>query len=426
MVWHAGQLQPGWRKLQIEYLSPPEAVPFRVLWKPPKAGQPEPIPRCRLAHYAAEVPAMSAVAAGLDRLAPGLRAEYFALTRTPEHYPDWSSQRPSMTTVTPTVDLTIDKNGVAGIEWMRTNAAARWRGFLHVRKAMAVQFLLKSDDRSRLYLHGCPVINNEGLHATQESAAIVPLTAGLHPIEIWYFQAGGDGRLALRWMRPQDSRPEIIPPQSLFHEPRELPRMRFEPAETQQLSPGLIGTYYAPQFRINGFPDWSKLKPAGRKLNRTVDLTGDFRSFAGIQGLQRNFAARWQGCIKITEGGRIRFHVLGDDWSRLFIGNRLVVKNDRDRGRMGISPLYRPGVHTRQVWVGAHQFVHGRLFIRNQFWRGHEASGTIDLEPGVYPLDLWFAEGPGPGRIRLSWQYDQGPKVVIPAEHLFHLPKHRK
>jgi len=52
--------------------------------------------------------------------------------------------------------------------------------------------LLQSDDGSKLYIGGKPVVSNDGVHdARGTKSGAVELKAGLHPIEVGYFDCTG-------------------------------------------------------------------------------------------------------------------------------------------------------------------------------------------------------------------------------------------
>ncbi len=89
--------------------------------------------------------------------------------------------------------------------------AARYEGVLVVETPGTYKFSLASDDGSRLVLDGATLIDNDGLHPTRVLSAEVELEAGLHPIEIRYFENTGGQTLALSWAGPDTGgAPEVI------------------------------------------------------------------------------------------------------------------------------------------------------------------------------------------------------------------------
>lgn len=64
------------------------------------------------------------------------------------------------------------------------------------------QFRLGSDDGSTLEIDRKIVVDNDGLHSYREVEGYAPLTRGIHLIEIFAFNAGGQGDLKVFWNGP--------------------------------------------------------------------------------------------------------------------------------------------------------------------------------------------------------------------------------
>ena len=71
-------------------------------------------------------------------------------------------------------------------------------GYIQVDRDDVYHFELESDDGSRLYLHGEPVIENGDNHPSRTRSTWQYLAKGLHPIKIAYFEASGQQELSLR------------------------------------------------------------------------------------------------------------------------------------------------------------------------------------------------------------------------------------
>ncbi|MDH5235899.1 MAG: PA14 domain-containing protein, partial [Gemmatimonadota bacterium] len=96
--------------------------------------------------------------------------------------------------------------------------AIRFDGFLAIPEDGLYEFGLSSDDGSTLVIGDEIVVDNDGFHGTAERAGMVALRAGLHPVVVRYFQAGGGSDLALRVRR--DGAPwQSLPPGWLRHRP---------------------------------------------------------------------------------------------------------------------------------------------------------------------------------------------------------------
>lgn len=70
-------------------------------------------------------------------------------------------------------------------------------GFLHAPAAGTYQFHLSSDDGSRLLIGDRQIVENDGIHPNTERHGEISLEAGVHPIRIEYFEAGGGETLNL-------------------------------------------------------------------------------------------------------------------------------------------------------------------------------------------------------------------------------------
>ncbi len=87
----------------------------------------------------------------------------------------------------------------------------RFSGYLEIPATGVYTFHLTSDDGSRLAIAGRTVVDNDGLHAATEASGQIALEAGLHPVEVLYFEAGGGEALALDVTPPEGGRRSIPP-----------------------------------------------------------------------------------------------------------------------------------------------------------------------------------------------------------------------
>lgn len=84
--------------------------------------------------------------------------------------------------------------------------ALRFRGLLNIDEAGVYEFELVSDDGSRLVIGGQVVVDHDGLHSARGKRGSIALAAGLHPLGLDYFQAGGGKALELRLRLSGESR----------------------------------------------------------------------------------------------------------------------------------------------------------------------------------------------------------------------------
>ena len=97
------------------------------------------------------------------------------------------------------------------------NFAMRFRATLRTPLAGSYTFFTASDDGSKLFIDGALVVNNDGLHSTLEKQATITLTAGIHDIEVQYFELTGDQVLQVSYSGP--GLPRQLIPESVLAAP---------------------------------------------------------------------------------------------------------------------------------------------------------------------------------------------------------------
>jgi hypothetical protein len=139
---------------------------------------------------------------------PGLAAAYYETDAEWNQLPDFDKLKPVKTGVAE--QFTIKDRT------REQNFGIRFTGYVRVPKDGVYRFYTKSNDGSRLYIGPELVVDNDGQHATQERVGFTALKAGLHPITVLYFQAGGLSNLEVRYTGPRIKK-EIIPTTALSH-----------------------------------------------------------------------------------------------------------------------------------------------------------------------------------------------------------------
>ncbi len=97
--------------------------------------------------------------------------------------------------------LTHEKQGVVytptleRIDTPAGNYAVLYKGFLNIIKAGEYTLYLRSNDGSRLSLADQVVVNNDGVHGTEQKLGTIQLDAGFSPFELAYFQSSGGASL---------------------------------------------------------------------------------------------------------------------------------------------------------------------------------------------------------------------------------------
>ena len=104
----------------------------------------------------------------------------------------------------------------AKMESVVDNFAIRFRGKLAIETAGTYTFALNSDDGSKLYINQNLVVDNDGIHTPRYVRGSLELAAGMHHIEIHYFQ-GQPYQIALQWFyQPPNGQEQIVPPEMIY------------------------------------------------------------------------------------------------------------------------------------------------------------------------------------------------------------------
>jgi uncharacterized repeat protein (TIGR03806 family) len=188
----------------------PGSPPLSILWhRAASAGTPFAMPP--LAKSLVDERGVELLGAWVQRLDPnfprsGVDFEYYevpALTALP----NFDLLTPEVTGTAATFDLSFRQRNA--------DFAFRFRGVIQIDVAGAYTFYTSSDDGSRLSLDGAVVVDNDGLHATQERSGSVSLAAGFHDIEVTFFERDGQQALSVSFEGPGIAK-QPIPPGRLF------------------------------------------------------------------------------------------------------------------------------------------------------------------------------------------------------------------
>jgi len=124
----------------------------------------------------------------VDRLVPGLDCELFAGDWS--ELPDFDALQPLKTETVVNIGLHAKR----GAEYF----GRRISGYIRIPRDDVYTFALTSDDGSRLTVGDTVVVDNDGLHGTQQKRGVVALAAGTHVIEVEYFNKTGGASLNLK------------------------------------------------------------------------------------------------------------------------------------------------------------------------------------------------------------------------------------
>jgi hypothetical protein len=145
----------------------------------------------------------------IEHAETGLRVEYYEQDGNWRDLPEFDSLTPASTSVAAGFDLTAAPRD--------ENFGLRFHGFLDVQEDGVYGFHVSSDDGSRLYVAGEEVVENDGIHGLRERSGYVALAAGMHSIELIFFQGRGGVGLELRYDGPGFGKQEVGP-DVLFHQ----------------------------------------------------------------------------------------------------------------------------------------------------------------------------------------------------------------
>jgi alpha-L-fucosidase len=124
---------------------------------------------------------------------------------------DWDAV-PDFGSLTPVENGSMD---TIGLKWgPREHFGVAFEGLVKVPADAVYIFRLSSDDGSRLWIDGHLVVDNDGDHSTVAKLGSCALAAGLHRIQVGYFNKTGDLSLDVKWSAAGQP---FEPLTSLFH-----------------------------------------------------------------------------------------------------------------------------------------------------------------------------------------------------------------
>jgi hypothetical protein len=127
----------------------------------------------------------------------GLQYKFYTTAAAWSVLPNFATLTPVKTGVSQNTDITVATQS--------TNYGFLWQGYLQVPVNGTYSFQTTSDDGSAFWFNsptptGTPTVNNDGLHGSQsKTSSALNLTAGIYPVCIEYFQAGGGANMSISW-----------------------------------------------------------------------------------------------------------------------------------------------------------------------------------------------------------------------------------
>jgi len=208
--------------------------------------------------------------------ATGLRYSYFEGS--------WD-QVPNFLALTPTSEgfnnsFDLDIEGRRG-----DNFGVRFEGKLRIDVDGSYNFYTTSDDGSLLYIDSEQVVDNDGLHGSQERAGSKFLTAGYHDIVVEFFEKTGAEILDVSYSGPGISK-QLIPYRALYLEEPIVNRDPTISSPGNQVhnlnqSVNLLLTANDADgdsltFQATGLPPGLTLSSASRRITGNVNAVGDY------------------------------------------------------------------------------------------------------------------------------------------------------
>ena len=127
---------------------------------------------------------------------PGLNVDYFELAPKNVARETLAALKPQASGVVPEISLDVPQRG------RHNKFALRFSGMIYADQAGPYTFFTKSDDGSRIYIDGKPVVSNDGWHSMRERQGKINLAAGPHAILVTYFDNGGTLGFETHWAGP--------------------------------------------------------------------------------------------------------------------------------------------------------------------------------------------------------------------------------
>ena len=115
--------------------------------------------------------------------------------------PNFSSLTPASTGTVSNFDI----SAAGGTDYF----AVKFWGNINISTAGTYTFYTNSDEGSMLYIDGSLVVNNDGVHSSQERSGTKILTAGTHFIEVQYFERKSGEILEVKYAGPSITKQSI-------------------------------------------------------------------------------------------------------------------------------------------------------------------------------------------------------------------------
>ncbi len=182
--------------------------------------------------------------------------EYRYYTGSWGQLPNFNSLTPQAVGTDHNFDISVSPSG--------DDYGLQFTGRINVPAAGTYTFYTTSDDGSDLYIDGQLLVNDDGSHGMQQASGAIALSAGLHTIEVDYFQGGGGEGLSVQWSSSTFGQ-EAIPDNVLYHDPDTQP-----PTVPQNVT----ATSYAGAIALSWTPSTDNWGVVGYQISRNGQVIG--------------------------------------------------------------------------------------------------------------------------------------------------------
>lgn len=307
-------------------------------------------------------------------------------------------------------------------------------------------FYTSSDDGSKLYINGSLVVNNDGLHGTQERSGQRTLTAGANDIRVEFFERTGGESLTVSWSGPGFSKKLI--PKEAFQDDFAMPTPPQAPSNLtatpishnqinlswndnsvnesgfevfRSVSPGgpfiivatvsANATLYQDKELKPGTTYYYQIRAIGQTGESTFNddvnkgLTYEYYEISGLSALP-NFNNYTPVLTGITDNFNLGLRRRNDDFAFRFRGNISLTTS-------GIYTFYTASDD------GSKLYINGQLVVNNDGLHGTtERSGTVQLAAGSHQIEVTFFERGGGEVLTVSYAGPGISKKAIPSNLL--------
>jgi len=280
----------------------------------------------------------------------GLSASFYYIPNTTAWVPDFSALTPNVTRIDAVISYKHDWGEWGGLA-QADDFAAKWTGGVQITRPGSYTFSIQCDDGCNFYLNKVQFINNDGKHGFRTRSCTLDMEAGMHPIEVEYFERSSWQGMQFRYSGPDTNDVEVVVPQAVL-----------DPTVTSSgATNGILAEFFYIDAGAESVPDMSNFSSAN--VSRIESQVFYENTGYNWPGLMRgdNIAARWSGNIQITTPGEYFFMTGSSDGSLLFIDGEELVNND---GRHGMK--YKSG--STELATGSHPLV--ITYFEASGWQG--------------------------------------------------------